>query len=173
VIRACNVIRCGRNALSLSLLSILYILRNAPPYDLTHCQFGNISPFALKLKEIGTISGKLVTSFRGFDLTDRLNENLNAYRHLFSVGDLFLPECDHLKSILVRNSCSPETTELLHLGIIENSIIKSLNNEVIFERIILNARQKVEKEFDIESLNDKLENLYYKLLHNNGKKLDC
>ena len=122
LLRSCNVFKYKRLSASLYLSGLALQLSKYEPFDIIHCQFGTLAPLMVKLKEIGAIGGKLVTSFRGFDLTNRLHENLSAYRHLFSVGDLFLPVCDYFKSILIENSCNPEKIEVLHSGIDVNGL---------------------------------------------------
>ena len=55
------------------------------------------------------LRGKLVTSFRGYDIssyTQRHGEHI--YRDLFSRGDLFLCVSDYIREKLVRLGCDPQ-----------------------------------------------------------------
>lgn len=58
------------------------------------------------LREIGAIEGKLVTSFRGCDITEGIyQEGKNVYNKLFKTGDIFLPNCYYFKKLLLKLSC--------------------------------------------------------------------
>ena len=117
LLRSCNIFRYKRLSASLYLSGLALQLSKYEPFDIIHCQFGTLAPLMVKLREIGAIRGKLVTSFRGYDLTNRLKENMSAYRTLFSDGDLFLPVCKHFKSILINTGCNPEKIRVLFSGI--------------------------------------------------------
>jgi colanic acid/amylovoran biosynthesis glycosyltransferase len=117
ILRACSILHYGKKAMSLYLASVLFLLRNAPAYDIIHCQFGTIAPFVLQLIEIGALRGKLVTSFRGKDATVYLKRNPEIYRKLFKKGDLFLPVSESLRSELIYNSCDSRKIIVLYSGI--------------------------------------------------------
>lgn len=38
-------------------------------YDIIHCQFGTLAPIALAYRDVGIIKGKLITTFRGIDIS--------------------------------------------------------------------------------------------------------
>jgi len=120
VLRALNVMRYGRVAASLGLLIAgLTLLRQqrTHAYDVIHCQFGTYGEAALRLREIGAITGRLVTSFRGFDATKYLRTNPHAYDALFRTGDLFLPVSQSLADRLVATGCVRAKIVVLHSGI--------------------------------------------------------
>jgi len=103
---ALNIRKYGREAMSLRILYATTLLVGKE-HDAVHCQFGNLGPEVLRLKQIGAISGKLVTSFRGNDLTGHLQTKRICYRQLFSEGDLFFPVCEGFRQRLINNGCSP------------------------------------------------------------------
>ena len=118
--RSLNVTRYGRPAASLGLLVAGLTVRRLQRdgvYDVIHCQFGTYGVAALRLREIGAISGKVVTSFRGFDATKYLRAHPHAYDALFSAGDLFLPVSRSLADRLVESGCDRSKVVVLHSGI--------------------------------------------------------
>lgn len=99
------------------LLKLVSVLAGRKPYDVIHCQFGTLGPPVLFLKQIGALSGKLVTSFRGHDATQYAKVNSGMYDELFSEGDLFLPVSEDIKRRLVKMGCNENRIEVLHSGI--------------------------------------------------------
>lgn len=102
---ALNIRKYGREAMSLRILYLATLLVGKE-HDAVHCQFGNLGPEVLRLKQIGAISGKLVTSFRGNDLTGYLQTKRICYRELFRKGDLFLPVSEVFRHRLIEKGCS-------------------------------------------------------------------
>ncbi len=117
MVRTCNFVRYGKPAATLYLANILYLLRDAPGYDIIHCQFGALAPDVLRLMEIGILQGKLVTSFRGYDATVYIRKNKGIYKELFEKGNLFLPVSNSIRSILIKRGCNENKIKVLHSGI--------------------------------------------------------
>jgi colanic acid/amylovoran biosynthesis glycosyltransferase len=118
--RSLNIKRYGRTAATLGLLVAgltLHRQQRDGDYDLVHCQFGTYGEAALRLKEIGAISKKLVTSFRGFDATKYLMTYPHAYDGLFREGHLFLPVSQSLMVRLLAAGCDRSRVVVLHSGI--------------------------------------------------------
>lgn len=117
--RSLNVFRYGRAAASLGLLCAALTLRRhaLKPYDIVHCQFGTYGELALRLKEIGALSGRLVVSFRGYDATKFLRAHPHAYDELFRRADLFLPVSEALAQRLVEAGCDRKKIVVHHSGI--------------------------------------------------------
>jgi len=107
----------GRSGLSMRFLYRALTLVDRGPYDIIHCQFGTLGPLALKLKQLGATDGKIVTSFRGFDITKFLATRPDYYKELFQKGDLFLPVSKSLRDKLLANDCPEEKIRILHSGI--------------------------------------------------------
>lgn len=103
---ALNIRKYGREAISLRILYLSTLLVDKK-YDVVHCQFGNLGPEVLRLKQIGAISGKLVTSFRGNDITGYLQTKRICYCELFHKGDLFFPVSEVFRHRLIEQGCSP------------------------------------------------------------------
>lgn len=86
-----NVLRFGREALSLRLFFWTARLAAERPFDVIHCHFGPMGRTAAFLREIGALQGRLATTFHGVDMSAYLCSAPHHYRHLFRHGDLFLP----------------------------------------------------------------------------------
>lgn len=90
----------------------LYWLYKAIPllgkgsYDVIHCQFGMYGLLGMKLREIGALKGKLITSFRGYDISWYIKEyGSDVYNELFDTGDFFLTNCEYFKRRLLKLGC--------------------------------------------------------------------
>lgn len=65
-------------------------LPRRPRYDVVHAHFGPTGLLALALRRAAVLSGAVVTTFHGFDLTRYPHEHgANCYRRLFDNGDWF------------------------------------------------------------------------------------
>ncbi|WP_009631862.1 glycosyltransferase [Synechocystis sp. PCC 7509] len=117
-LRSLNIFKYGTQALSLRLLYRAKSLVGKEPYDIIHCQFGTLALPIMVLRELGAIEGRLVTSFRGYDITEFIyKEGENIYRQLFPTGDFFLPNCNYFKNILLKLGCDQNKLAVLESGI--------------------------------------------------------
>ena len=117
VIRSVDVARSSAAPLGF-LHAVLTLIRlGARRYDVIHAQFGTYGPLALRLVETGALSGKIVTSFRGYDATRYLKANPHAYAALFRQGRLFLPVSHTLAGRIVEAGCDPARVRVHHDGI--------------------------------------------------------
>lgn len=103
-----------------SLYSVL--LQRKSPYDIIQCHFGPNGIKGALLREVGALQGKLVTTFHGIDIADSVqnllgDRILDAYAHLFTVGDLFLPISERWKQRLVDLGCPKEKIIVHRMGI--------------------------------------------------------
>jgi colanic acid/amylovoran biosynthesis glycosyltransferase len=84
-------------------------LLDAQPYDIIHCQFGTLGPAALMFRQAGLLQGKLVTIFRGIDISSHVQEQgEDVYEELFAQGDFFLANCQFFRQKAVKLGCNPE-----------------------------------------------------------------
>ena len=82
-------------------------LLEANSYDIVHCQFGTLGPIGLMFREAGFLSGKLVTIFRGIDISRYVKEaGEDAYQELFVKGDFFLANCEFFRQRAVNLGCN-------------------------------------------------------------------
>ncbi len=125
LIQSLNVFKYSREALSLQLFySVISILRTGcRDYDMIYCHFGPYGNLAVYLREIGALSGKVVTTFHGYDVTSYLQERGDkVYSGLFAKGDLFLPISKRWKERLIELGC-PEHKIVIHRMGIDTSLI--------------------------------------------------
>jgi colanic acid/amylovoran biosynthesis glycosyltransferase len=116
--RTLNVFQFGRDAASLKLACrCLPFLNNGAFVDILHAQFGWLGAAVCNLRQVGALSGKVVTAFRGYDTEQYLKKFPGAYRRLFKYGDLFLPVCDYFKQWLMANGCPENKIAVLRSGI--------------------------------------------------------
>lgn len=113
-----NVARYGRHAYSLRLLYGVASLAEQGSYDILHCHFGPAGIKGALLKELGAFTGKVVTSFYGYDVTQYPKEHgPDVYRrHLFGRIDLVLALSDHMRGELLELGSMPESTDVHHIG---------------------------------------------------------
>ncbi len=103
-LRSLNFCKYGRAATSLKILYTAIPMLGQKPYDIIHCQFGCYALEILALRDIGALKGKLVTSFRGWDISRYIKQyGDRVYDRLLATGDLFLPVCDFFRTWLVKH----------------------------------------------------------------------
>lgn len=74
-------------------------------YDVIAFQYGDLGKSFAKLKKVCKLKAKLVTCFRGGDITKDAMINGIYYQELFDTCDLFLPICEYFKYKLVSLGC--------------------------------------------------------------------
>ncbi len=116
--RSMNVLRFGTRAatgrLPLQTAQFLPVRR----YDIIQAGFGEQGLKALRMLRVGAIHGKLVTAFRGADLTRFVRRrNPRVYGPLFRHGELFQPVCDAFAERLEAMGCPKERIRVHRTGI--------------------------------------------------------
>ncbi|MDJ0531487.1 MAG: glycosyltransferase [Xenococcaceae cyanobacterium MO_207.B15] len=87
-------------------------------YDIIHCQFGLFGIIGLALRQIGLIEGKLITGFRGYDISRYLKKRGDRiYDELFQEGDFFIANCEFFRQRAIKLGCDPEKIVVLGSGI--------------------------------------------------------
>ncbi|NJL41615.1 MAG: colanic acid biosynthesis glycosyltransferase WcaL [Leptolyngbyaceae cyanobacterium SM1_4_3] len=103
------------------LLSLLYAAvpsLGKAPYDIIHCQFGNLGLLGMALRDIGAIQGKLITTFRGNDISEYVRQHgEHVYDRLFQTGDFFLTNCDFFRNRLLKLGCHADRVLVHRSGI--------------------------------------------------------
>jgi len=115
-----KVLLTGRYPLSLGTFRLLNSVANISKtdFDIIHAQFGPYGNLMLMLKEFGILNGKLVTQFRGFDVSRVIHsEGIHYYDSLFESGDLFLPVCDYIRDKVMRFGAPEDKTFVHYSGI--------------------------------------------------------
>lgn len=113
-----NVFKYGRLAASLRLFLKSSPFLSGANYDIIHCQFGTYGFLGQILRDVGLLQGKLVTTFRGYDISSFVQENGDkVYDNLFKKGDYFLVNCDFFAKRLLSLGCPSEWTQIHFSGI--------------------------------------------------------
>lgn len=109
-----NIFKYGREAINLRLLYQLHPFLNPVAYDIIHAQFGGWGSLVLRLQDLGLINGKLITHFRGRDISVHLRQKgQDLYNDLFKRGELFLTNCDFFRRRILQLGCA-ENKILIH-----------------------------------------------------------
>lgn len=172
ILRALNIFKFGKDALSLSLFYTYVCFLRHGPYDIIHCHFGDMGNFALKLKKVGLHKTKVITSFYGNDLGRYLREKgSDVYYSLFNEGDLFLALSEDMRKRLIECGCPDKRIVIHHLGI-KPKLFKFKGNENKVEKavkILTVARLEEKKglEFSIRAVRkvcDEIEEIEYMIV---------
>ena len=92
--------------------------RRPRSYDAIHCHFGPVGRVGLALRNTGFLSGRLYTTFHGFDMSSHLRQvGESAYARLFRSGDAFLPISDFWRRRLIALGAPAERTVVHHMGV--------------------------------------------------------
>jgi colanic acid/amylovoran biosynthesis glycosyltransferase len=141
-----NVRRYGREARTLRLLSAALSIRLPRTYDVIHCQFGVLAPLVLRLCEVGAISGPLVVSIRGFDVTQYLRNRPGFYDDVFPHVSQFLPVSDSLRQRLLALGCQDDRISILRSGIDCKKFVWRIRNRALEQPLeVLSVARLVEK----------------------------
>ena len=118
VARCLNPRRFGRHALTLRVLHEVAPFMGLRPYDIVHCQFAHLTPLALRLRTAGVLTGRLVTSLRGHDITRHVRRHGHAvYADLWREGDHFLPNCEYFAGRVRALGCPAQRTTVFRSGL--------------------------------------------------------
>lgn len=98
---------------------------NLASFDVIIGQFGTAGLDALQniKKKHPEVKAKLVTFFRGYDISAFLSAHPGAYDQLLKEGDLFLAECDFFRKRLISLGADPSRT-LVHYSSIQSARFK-------------------------------------------------
>ncbi len=109
LLRSLNIFKYGKLAASMRLLYAIIPLLDAEPYDIIHCQFGTFGIYGMIFRDIGAIKGKLITCFRGYDISWYIQQyGEQVYDLLFAQGDFFLANCDFFRRRAIKLGCDEQ-----------------------------------------------------------------
>ena len=69
VLNSLNILKFGKSAILLQVLSQIVPFLDKGPYDVVHCHFGPNGELGLLLKDIGLFHKKIITTFYGYDIS--------------------------------------------------------------------------------------------------------
>lgn len=79
------------------------LLKNSSNYDIVHCQYGPYGIWGSIFDELGLIKGKLITSFRGYDINKLPTQKPNNfYSFLINKGSLFTSNSNFTKNNAIK-----------------------------------------------------------------------
>jgi colanic acid/amylovoran biosynthesis glycosyltransferase len=106
LLQSLNIFKFGKRAASMRLLYSVIPLLESQSYDIIHCQFGMYGIEGMILRDVGAIKGKLITSFRGYDISWYVKAyGEEVYDELFSKGDFFLANCEFFRQRAIKLGC--------------------------------------------------------------------
>lgn len=106
LLQSLNIFKYGKRAASMRLLYSVIPLLESQPYDIIHCQFGMYGIDGIILRDVGAIKGKLITSFRGYDISWYVKASgEDVYDELFVKGDFFLANCEFFRQRAIKLGC--------------------------------------------------------------------
>lgn len=119
LLESLNFFKYGKQAISLELFyGTLMFLKHKQNYDIIHCHFGPVGLQLVKLRQIGVIQGKILTTFHGYDITRYLKEEgEQVYNWLFNFGELLLPISELWKKRLIEIGCTDKKLVVHRMGI--------------------------------------------------------
>lgn len=105
--RSLNAVRYGKRVLSLRLLyATIPFLKRRPRYDIIHCQFGVYGLQGMMLQHIQALTGQLVCSFRGFDVSEYPRRcGQEVYQSLFATDAFALANCEFFRRKVIELGC--------------------------------------------------------------------
>ena len=113
-----DVAKHGKRAKRFRLLYKAVPLLEGKSYDIIHCQFGSIGLMGLLFRNLGLLKGKLVTIFRGSDISKYLEKwGYDVYDRLLAEGDFFLTNCEFFRKRAIKLGCDEDKIVILGSGI--------------------------------------------------------
>ncbi len=102
-----NKSRYGSQAKSLKLLyRAIPFLGAKKSYDIIHCQFSTLGVFGVWFRQLGLLEGKLISTFRGSDISKFLPRwGKKTYEELFQETDFFLANCEFFGNKAIALGC--------------------------------------------------------------------
>ena len=114
-LRALDLRTYGAEALYLELLYSVAQTAGHGPYHVLHCHFGPSGRWAVMLRDLGALRGKIVTSFHGYDVHEA--GVASRYTSLFQKGDLFTVNSDFTRRRAVELGAPPGKIVKLPVGL--------------------------------------------------------
>ena len=147
ILNSLNFLKFGKDAVSLSLFYQTIPFLGKGPYDIIHCQFGDLGHLAITLKAVGAIRGEIVTTFRGYDISSYISERSeHIYDALFKKGNLFLCVSNQIKGTLINLGCEERRIIVHRSGVHINKFCVRLRHSKTAGKLrLLTVARLVEK----------------------------
>jgi colanic acid/amylovoran biosynthesis glycosyltransferase len=113
-----NTSRYVSQAKSLKMLYRTIPFLEKKSYDIIHCQFSTLGVFGVWFRQLGLTEGKLISTFRGSDISKFLPRwGEQVYQELFKETDFFLANCEFFKNKAVALGCDTNKIHVHGSGI--------------------------------------------------------
>ena len=107
-----------RTFADLTVWSQLTSLPKDGEYDILHCQFATLAEYVLKHVQAGFLSGKIISHFRGYDITEVVNDQgPDVYDGLWGTVDGFIANCEHFANRAKSLGCPTDHLTVIGSGI--------------------------------------------------------
>ena len=117
-LQAINIFKYGKKAASLRILYTAIPFLESQPYHIIHSQFGIYALEVMFVRDVGALKGKLISSFRGYDISWYIQEKGDrVYDQLFKTADFFLTNCDFFKRRILKLGCDSNKVLVHRSGI--------------------------------------------------------
>lgn len=106
-VKAARILARARHAATpLKMLNRAAVLLDAGRFDIVHCQFGSLALPILEFRKAGLMPGRLITHFRGIDISSFVQENgADVYDEVFAKSDYFLANCGFFRDKAIALGC--------------------------------------------------------------------
>jgi colanic acid/amylovoran biosynthesis glycosyltransferase len=124
-IKTRNPLLFGKDAIKIFFFRRVVQFYGNVHFDIFHCQYGYNGLIAARLKELGLLKGKIITTFHGIDAHFNRKHLKSYYRSnirtwsplLFKHSDLVTANTPYLVNQLLLLGANPDKIELLPMGI--------------------------------------------------------
>ncbi|PCH91394.1 MAG: colanic acid biosynthesis glycosyltransferase WcaL [Bacteroidetes bacterium] len=128
VMKSLNFIEFGRSALNLRKFYEIVPFLKLKGFDIVHAHFGPNGNRALKVRELGLLKGKLITTFHGSDTnTSFMNAKSDVYKELFKACNLITVNSSFTFNNVASLGCNPDKIQILPMGVDVDKFSKRIN----------------------------------------------
>jgi colanic acid/amylovoran biosynthesis glycosyltransferase len=113
-VRALQQSHFGKDAPRLVSLHEAAMFRHGGRYDILHCHFATLAEPVLRHRRAGFLSGKVVVHFRGYDISQVIQEYGPAvFERTFADADGFIANCGYFRDRVARLGAPQDRTAVI------------------------------------------------------------
>jgi colanic acid/amylovoran biosynthesis glycosyltransferase len=114
ILSTLNILKYGRAVISLHYFYLVLPFLGKR-YDIVHCHFGPNGNLGIRLRKLGAIECKIITSFHGYDVNE-INSR-QYYTELFKNGDAFTVNTEFTKRRILSLGAPNDRVNILPVGL--------------------------------------------------------
>lgn len=123
-LKSLNLFKYGQKAKTLQLLYAVSRFVGQQPYDIIHCQLGYLGYDGILFREVASLKGKLITTFRGSDFMIYMKMfGQHYFDRLFNECDLIMTVCEKMKQQKIELGCDANKIVVYRDGIDLNRFV--------------------------------------------------